>query len=156
MTPIRVVVAAIWFAAAALALVTAASGLVTAWPLESSSCLPCIGNAINDALGIPGSVFGAAAAVVVTVIVVGSGLGPALGFPSPPGSPGDDVTTYIPGVSPLPQTGDVIYMPSQGASKVTNVYYDPDTFHPDGTPGGIIIETELGSVLVVGIDLDEQ
>lgn len=160
--------------AAAIALVTAASSLAIALPQDpawsSCSLLNCVGVALNNEFGIPGLVFGAVAAVVVTtqVLTVGGLVGvgavtrevtDALGVSSPGltfGSEGNEVTTYIPGVSPLPDKGDIIYLPTQGASKVTNVYYDPDTFHPDGTPGGVIIETELGSVLVVGIDLDEQ
>jgi hypothetical protein len=164
-------VAAIGLAAIALAVVTAATGLAVSWAPESPSCLPCIVDALYNQYGIPGAVFGAVAAVVVTTSVLGLPTpgttlftGGALANPhfrdgirdTFGRDEGDNVTTYIPGITPLPDKGDIVYFPGQGASKVTNVYYDPDTYHPDGTPGGVIIETELGSTLVVGIDLDEQ
>jgi hypothetical protein len=158
-------------AAASIALFVAASGVAVGWPHTSLTCLPCISDALYNQYGIPGAIFGGVAAAVVTTSVLGLPTpgttlftGGALANPDFRDGirdtfgrdEGDNVTTYIPGVTPLPEKGDRVYFPGQGASKVTNVYYDPDTYHPDGTPGGVIIETELGNTLVVGIDLDEQ
>lgn len=158
-------VAAVGFAAAAcVALVAAASGLAVGWPQASLACLPCIADHLYNEFGIPGAVFGGVAAAVVTISVGGIPTpGGALfggGFTAgevtgdnvhPPfdfRSDGDRVTTYLPGVSPLPEKGDVIYVPSIGASKVTDVYYDPDRYQPDGSPGGVVIVTELGPISV--------
>jgi hypothetical protein len=156
------------FVAAAIVLAMAASGLDLAWRLELSSCLPCQVDRLYDQFGIPGAVFGGVAAAVGTIAVgglptpggalFGGGVAASPGFRDAFGrDEGDSVTTFIPGVSALPDKGDLIYIPSVGASKVTDVYYDPDSYGPDGTPGGVVVETELGGrLLVTGIKLDEQ
>ena len=129
------------------------------------SCLPCIPDQLFNGFGIPGAVFGGAAAAAATNSLLGPGLSPIAGLFGggvvarqvtgatgihPFSDTGGDVTTYIPGVSALPDKGDVIYIPSQGASKVTDVYYDPNSYTPDGNPGGVVIETELGTIIVTG------
>jgi hypothetical protein len=154
-------------AAAVIVRATAASGLALAWPLELSNCLPCQVDRLYDQFGIPGAVFGGVAAAVVTIGVggiptpggalFGGGVAASPGFRDAFGrDEGDNVTTFIPGVSALPDKGDRIYVPSIGASKVTDVYYDPDSYGPDGSPGGVVVETELGSIVVTGTKLDEQ
>jgi hypothetical protein len=154
-------------AAAVTVLAMAASGFAPAWSLELSNCLPCQADRLYDHFGIPGAVFGGAAAAAATIS--------AFGIPTPGGalfsggvvaSPGfrdafgrdegDSVSTFIPGVSALPTKGDLVYIPSIGASKVTDVYYDADSYEPDGAPGGVVVETELGRVLVTGTKLDER
>lgn len=169
---------AVWVGLAALA-AFATFAVLAALSLEATapstwaslSCLPCIAEALNNAYGIPGTALAAAAAAAATASV--AGLGGGLGWgglfgsgvlanqaqrdrPGDFRSPGERVETYVPGTSPLPDKGEVIYVPGLGASKVTNVYYDPDGFRPDGTPSNVVIETEFGSILVAGTNLSEQ
>ena len=60
--------------------------------------------------------------------------------------PGNNVTVIEPGV--IPDPGDVVYSPGLGAGTVRNVYYapEPDTYYPDGSPGIIVVETDIGTV----------
>lgn len=149
------VAGAVGFSAAIITLVTAASSVAMAWPQvpvgPGCSLFMCVGEAINNALGIPGSVVGAVAVVVVVAIVVGSGV-PTVpefyGVNTSPTGPGDDVTTYIPGVSPLPNPGDLIYVPGLGASKVTKTIYNPNSVGTGGTEPYLTVETELGTIIV--------
>jgi hypothetical protein len=156
MTPFRAATV-VGFSAAAIALVTAGSGLAIAWaPIPaSSSCLlfSCVGEALNNALGIPGSFFGAFAAVGITLTVVSLGLsGPASGFlgVGPDTSSGSypGLTTYLPGVSAVPDKGDDIHVPGLGNTTVKDVYYDADSYGPDGNPSVVVIETHHGTIRV--------
>ena len=60
--------------------------------------------------------------------------------------PDNNVTLIEPGV--IPDPGDVVYSPGLGAGTVRNVYYapEPDTYYPDGSPGIIVVETDIGTV----------
>jgi hypothetical protein len=127
------------------------------------SCLPCITDQLFNGFGIPGAIFGGAAAAAVTNSLLGPGLSTVGGLFGGgvvarqvtgvtgihPFSPsGDDVTTYIPGVSPVPDKGDIIYIPSIGAGTVKDVYYDPDKYDSEGNPGGVVIVTDLDTIKV--------
>jgi hypothetical protein len=168
MSPYRVA-AAVGIFTGVISLVASVTAVGIA-PLTHAAalCLPCIPDQLFNGFGIPGAVFGGAAAAAATTSLLGPGLSAVGGLfgggvaarqvtgatgihPFTPTAPtGDDVTTYIPGVSALPDKGDVIYIPSQGASKVKDVYYDPNSYTPDGNPGGVVIETELGTIIVTG------
>ncbi|MEX2547019.1 MAG: hypothetical protein WD830_04435, partial [Chloroflexota bacterium] len=87
-SPVVLVAAAVGFFAAAFALVTAASSLAMAWPqvpaLSSCSLFVCVGEALNNVLGIPG--LGLAVTSVATTVgtTVGGVFGGGSSSSSPP------------------------------------------------------------------------
>lgn len=148
MTPIRTAVGrvapnpifiagAVGIFAAAITLLTAASSVAMAWPQvpagPSCSLFRCVGEALNNVLGIPG--LGLAVTSVATV--VGTTVGGVFGggsSSSPPGStPPPGTTVYIPGVTALPSPGQTVYVPGYGTVNVTRVDVGPGPPRPNGT-----------------------
>ncbi len=144
---IVVVAAGIGFAAAAIALVTAASSMAMGWPpvpaWSSCSLWECVGEALNNVVSIPGLVFSVVTTgTTVGGLVFGGGGEP----PIPPGT-----TTYIPGVTADPSAGEVVYIPDIGVGTVTDLH-ETMTTQPDGVKRAnsrVVIEMESGQTFTV-------
>lgn len=149
MTPLRTAVGrvapnlifiagAVGFFTAAITLVTAASSVAMAWPQvpagSSCSLFRCVGEALNNVLGLPG--LGLAVTSVVTTVgtTVGGVFGGGSSSSSPPGTtPPPGTTVYIPGVTALPSPGQTVYVPGHGTINVTSVNVAPGPPRPNGT-----------------------
>lgn len=159
---IVVVAAGIGFAAAAIALVTAASSLAMAWPQvpawSSCSLFRCVGEALNNGLGFPG--LGLAVTSVATTVgaTVGGVFGGGSSSSSSPGSsPPPGTTVYIPGVTAAPSPGQTVYLPGVDGTvtvKTVDVYKGPPRM-PGSETWQVVITTDTGQIHQIITELQD-